>query len=36
MMKNRNKVGIIKQSSDLKLHILTHINAAKHSREMLG
>ena len=33
MMKNRNKVGIIKQSSDLKLHI--HVNsrnnAATHS-----
>ena len=36
MMKNRNKIGIIKQSSDLKLHIVTHNNAAKHSQEMLG
>ena len=36
MMKNRNKVGIIKQSSDLKLRILTHNNAAKRSQEMLG
>ena len=35
-MKNRNKVGIIKQSSVLKLHILTHNNAEKHSQEMLG
>ena len=36
MMKNRNKEGIISQSSDLKLHILTHKNAAKLSQEMLG